>query len=191
MEVKLVEYSTNGSKSIATLLCHYPRIVHAEVLRHRVFSSSVSSSRAKPYKRFVEEAKDSIAYPSRWQLNKPGMQGGEEFSNPAYARMIWEEMAQEAFDNAAILDELKLHKQITNRVIEPFTNVHHLITATEWDNFFSLRVHEDADPTVHELAVKMQETIKGGDPIYLAPGEWHLPFVSQQEREVRLGGKQI
>ena len=73
-----------------------------------------------------------------------------------------------------------LHKQTANRVLEPFLYVHGVITATEWDNFFGLRLHKAAQPEMRALAVPMWESLKASTPKLLEPGEWHTPFADDE-----------
>jgi hypothetical protein len=52
-----------------------------------------------------------------------------------------------------------------------------VISWTEGANFFWLRNHEAADPSLHELARVMYEAASQSAPQMLYPGEWHLPYV--------------
>jgi hypothetical protein len=73
------------------------------------------------------------------------------------------------------------HKQVVNRLLEPYQMMKTVVTATEWGNFFWLRQHGDADPTIKALADAMREAICLEDesvgPVVLEPGQWHLPYV--------------
>lgn len=70
------------------------------------------------------------------------------------------------------------HKQIVNRLLEPFMHINVLVSATEWDNFFHLRDHADAEPHIQELARKIKIEMGVSEPKHLNAGEWHLPYVS-------------
>ena len=74
--------------------------------------------------------------------------------------------------------EADFHKQVYNRLLEPFQMMKTVVTATEWNNFFHLRLDSAADPTVYELARCMKEAMDTSTPQVLQPGEWHLPYVS-------------
>ena len=78
----------------------------------------------------------------------------------------------EAFYNA------RYHKQVYNRLTESSQMMKTVISGTEWDNFFWLRDHEAADPTIAELARVMREADDGTEAQVLQPGEWHLPYVT-------------
>lgn len=173
----MIESSYSGEHILSTVLVRYPRMVHSEMLRHRVFSSSVSSSRAKPLNRWLEE---DIAMPAGWHLNQPGMQGGDDYEDEDKAKEVWLEASKSAKQYATTLHEMGLHKQVVNRVIEPFTHVDHLISSTEWDNFFRLRLHKDADPTIQEVAKAIYEVLNDEYAGDLLTRD-HLPFITKQE----------
>jgi hypothetical protein len=83
---------------------------------------------------------------------------------------------------ARAYDDAGYHKQVVNRILEPFAHINVLVTATEWDNFFELRDHKDADPSIKALAVALKEAFAESTPQLLQPGEWHLPFITDADR---------
>jgi len=78
---------------------------------------------------------------------------------------------------------LNVHKQVANRLLEPFMWHTVIVSATTWDNFFNLRCHPDAQPEIRLIASKMREALERSVPTRLEPGEWHLPLVGEAERE--------
>ena len=68
-----------------------------------------------------------------------------------------------------------LHKQITNRLLEPFMWQTIITTATEWDNFFALRAHPDAQPEIQKAAQLILKAYNASEPEPVKEGEWHLP----------------
>lgn len=78
---------------------------------------------------------------------------------------------------------LNVHKQVANRLLEPFMWHTVIVTATEWDNFWNLRCHPDAQPEIRLVAERMRAAVKGSDPAELDWGEWHLPLVHPEDRE--------
>src|SRR6202035_2540764 len=79
-------------------------------------------------------------------------------------------------------DATGYHKQIVNRLIEPFMHITVVCTATEYSNFFSLRCHEAAEPHINLLACRMRDAINASTPKLLKPGQWHLPFVGVDDK---------
>ena len=87
------------------------------------------------------------------------------------------------YDKLPSLEESKVHKQFANRLLEPFMYHTVLITATEWDNFFSLRIDEAAQPEIHRAARLIKEAVQSSTPLELETGQWHLPYVDEQLKE--------
>jgi thymidylate synthase ThyX len=78
---------------------------------------------------------------------------------------------------------LNVHKQVANRLLEPFMWHTVIVTATEWDNFFNLRCHPDAQPEIRRIATAMRDARDGSEPAALGHDEWHLPLVRPEDRE--------
>jgi thymidylate synthase ThyX len=85
-------------------------------------------------------------------------------------------------------DWLNVHKQVANRLLEPFMWHTVIVTATEWDNFWHLRAHADAQPEIHRIATLMKEAYDASAPASLEHGDWHLPLVDDVDRD-ELGGE--
>lgn len=171
--------SATGDR-ITTVQVRYPRMVHSEFMTHRVFSRNASSSRAVPIERMIQEVIDDPAMPVAWGSNKPGMQAGDEIDDPERAEETWLAAQYHAVRAAREMAYLGLHKQIANRLLEPFAHISVVVTATEWDNFFDLRCHPDADPTMRALAEAMRDAIEGSEP---ETSDFHLPYVDEWHSE--------
>lgn len=175
---------------LTTFRLVYPRIIHAEMLRHRAISRSVSSSRAIPAKRMIEAIIDNPYVPHDWRLNEAGMQGWTEAvgATRATALAIWLDAATSAVKHAKKLADLGIHKQHVNRLLEPFSWTVEVVSATEWQNFFALRTAPDADPAIQQIAKMMAEAYGNNQPQLKSAGEWHLPFAedvaANMQREV-------
>lgn len=164
---------------LTTMLLRYPRFVHAEFMTHRVFSRNASSSRAIPVEKMIQAVIDDPAMPIHWGMNQKGMQAAHELSidEQRIAQRRWLDGMASAVTTARQLNDLGLHKQIVNRVIEPWAHITVVVTATEWNNFLHLRDHEDAQPEIAELARQCRVELELNDPVPLKDGEWHLPFI--------------
>lgn len=162
---------------IVSVECVYPRSIHSEVLRHRVFSNGASSSRATPVTTIL---KDANYVPRYWTLNQPGMVGkdGATEEQVKAAQTIWNNVRAYACGRAQVLADLGFHKQHINRMLEPFSYIRHLITATDWDNFFTLRLAPDADPVIQDLARAVKEAMTSSAP---ESNFIHLPYVSSED----------
>lgn len=179
-----VGYYGGAMSRLTTIQLRYPRLVHSELMTHRVFSRNASSSRAIPVAKMIEQVRTDPAAPYVWTTNKPGMQG-DVVTDPALIAKydhMWLHAANQAADNAEVLMGEGLHKQVVNRILEPFQWISVIVTATEWANWFELRNHKDADPTIKRLAEVMLEAMEASTPKHLEAGEWHLPYVSKEEK---------
>lgn len=165
---------------ITTFELVYPRIIHSEFMTHRMFSRNAASSRAIPVQAMLDNIRNDTAKPVHWGKNQPGMQAKEEHTelvNGLYtADEWWSLAATSACKFAEAFAEAGYHKQVANRVTEAYSHIKVVVTATTYDNWFWLRNHEDADPTIHLLAVTMLAAYDDSEPKVLTPGEWHVPY---------------
>ncbi len=207
---------------IFTVIARYPRYVHAEALRHRVFSRNASSSRARSVKSTLKEVMENPIIPL-FTVNQKGMGGrfaedavrekqiegwlrardravasvlellvgpelfdnyGSGFEDTSAVAAAWEEILDDYYENGYDSNGdpkegyLSTHKQQFNRIIEPYTPFEEVITSTYWDNFLSLRDHEDAQPEIRAIAVLIKAALEASAPQERA---FHLPFIPLNE----------
>lgn len=172
--------------SIVTLQYSAPRSILAEINTHRAFSRNARSSRAVPVPKILEEVVNNPFIPLVWGKNQPGMQADVLMTPEEQARavMVWLQARDDAVKRAAKLMEFGAHKQIINRLLEPWMWVHGVITSTEFSNFYHLRRHPAAEPHFKILADHIHQAIVNSRPEYIRPGSqnmWHLPYVTQDE----------
>lgn len=185
--VKVIEHSIlhNGVSELRTTQLRYWRAIHSEFMTHRVFSRNASSSRAIPVRKVLSQVWNDPAGPIHWGANQTGMQAKAQligWRNKA-ARLLWNLAGKTACVLAWTMMKVGLHKQVANRILEPWQYISVVMTTTELDNFFELRDHEDAQPEIRELAAEMKRALANSIPRPLRPGEWHLPYVTQEERD--------
>jgi hypothetical protein len=164
---------------LTTFEIEYPRIVMSEFNTMRAISKNSSSSRAIPVSKMLEHTKNINLKPIYFGSKKSGMQAGNELfgEDLQYAKSTWESALHSMVHSAKILDGCGVAKEVCNRLVEPFQLVKVVCTATDWDNFFNLRLHPDADPNICMLAYKMYQAMQESEPVELKAGEWHLPYV--------------
>lgn len=167
---------------LTTFEIEYPRIVMSEFNTHRSVSKNSSSSRAIPVSKMLEHTQTVNLKPVYFGSKKAGMQAGKELvgGDLINAKLFWESALFDAVTWATELDELGVAKEVTNRLVEPFQLVKVVCTATDWDNFFNLRLHPDADPNICMLAYKMYKAMEESKPYELKEGEYHLPYVETE-----------
>ncbi|MDB4302195.1 FAD-dependent thymidylate synthase [bacterium] len=172
---------SEAGQEILTYELEYPRFIHAEFMTHRQFSRNAASSRAIPIEKMIEQVLRDPAKPIHWGKNQAGMKAKEElgFTDKLMCDTMWGHSSKAASEWADHLHNKGLHKQATNRILEPYQFIKVVCTATEYENFFYLRNHADAQPEIAELARVMLEAREMSIPVELKVGEWHLPYVSQ------------
>lgn len=176
-------HAQRPDKILSTLLLRYPRWIHAELMTHRVFSRNAASSRAIPVDKLIQDVIDNPAMPIHWGKNQKGMQANEELTGTALqvTKDLWTRMMQTSVMYAQAMNHQGAHKQIINRLLEPYAHITVLVSSTEWSNFLALRDHADAEPHIAMLARKVRRELEREDNIQtLEPGEWHTPFVADE-----------
>jgi hypothetical protein len=172
---------TQQGVRLTTLSLRYPRFIHSEFMTHRVFSRNASSSRAIPVAKMIKMVREDPAMPIHWGKNQKGMQADIELDwvEQISAKWRWKRASLAAADIAEEMMNSGLHKQVVNRILEPYQWISVVVTSTEWDNFFALRDHKDAEPNIQALARKAKAVMAGSTPNLLLPGDWHTPYVDK------------
>ena len=164
----------------------YPRYIHSELMTHRVFSRNASSSRATPVEKIIKEVWDNPVIPNEVYKNCKGMSGKEKLTEEKLTsfRIIWNCARDDALYWANRLNEMGIHKQTVNRLLEPFSFIRTIVTATEWSNFYHLRLSKSAQPEIRDLANAMlnaQDKYKFPPNYNFNDAYWIFPYVSDEE----------
>lgn len=176
--------ATTGER-LTTMEVVTHRFVLAEFNTHRVFSRNSASSRAIPVAKMLERVIADPALPLSWPREQSGMQGGDELSpaERADAEEWWLGARDLALDSAKGLVALGVHKSVVNRLLEPFLWHTIIVSSTEWENFFAQRCSPLAQPEIRVTAELMREALDNSEPVKLAPGDWHLPYITAEDLE--------
>lgn len=176
--------SINQDVRLTTLQITFPRFILAELNTHRVFSRSSASSRAIPIKKRIEEVIKNPFVPEYWGVNQKGMQAYTALEEHAATQAVsaWLDARDSAVKHAQYLNSLNIHKQTVARVLEPYLWHTAIVTATEWENFFALRISPEAQPEFRRIAELMRDAMDVCAPTELKIGEWHLPFIDEDDR---------
>lgn len=169
----------NGIRLI-TMELTYPRFIHAEFMTHRNFSRNSASSRAIPVEQTIQMVMENPAIPIFWGKKQKGMSSDSQVEDIDGARREWLVGRDRAVETARSMQRLGLHKQLTNRVLEPFLWHTVICTATEWSNFFALRDHPDAQPEIAHLARLMK--IAQNESVPTSRIE-HMPYITSDDIE--------
>lgn len=178
IKVKLLADSVYGHSRVTTFELEYPRWIHSELKTHRVFSSNSASSRAIPLNSMIDLVIDKPAIP-QWTMNQKGMSGKPtDDTTRAFATAIWIDARDKMIDYVKRLQELGIHKQNANRLLEPFQHIKTILTGTDFDNFFKLRISNAAQPEICELATRMKEIYEKNIPLALGEDLVHCPYAT-------------
>lgn len=179
-EVRVIEDSLNPYNKIrlTTLQLRYWRGIHAEFMTHRVFSRNASSSRAIPVSTFLKQVWNDPATPVHWGANQPGMKARTELTGfkKWFAQFMWKTSGRIVCCLVWLTNKVSSpHKQVFNRLLEPWQYISVIVTSTEWDNFFELRNHPDAQPEIQELAREMKYAMDNSKP---TERYTHVPYIT-------------
>jgi hypothetical protein len=183
-EVQVLAHSKSAyGVMVVSFYLKYPRFIHSEMMTHKDFSRSAASSRAIPVMKMLKQVWNQPAIPKHWGANMPGMQAKEELSGwrKRVAINLWVLAGRTACVFAWFLTKLGLHKQVANRILEPWQLMHVTLTTSKVANFFNLRIHPDAQPEICYLASMMKERYLHSTPIFLDSGEYHLPWITGKD----------
>ena len=183
---------------LTTVKATFPRYLLAEFNTHKMISKNSASSRAIPAKKLIDSVEKNSYIPSRWMKDHSGMQGTEylddlkgseldpKYSDLYTAKEILSDMWAGEDPNGSALyfmiekarefNKLKVSKQISNRLLEPFMYHTALMSATEWENFFALRAEGAAEINFQKSAFMILDAMNASEPKQLKAGEWHLPY---------------
>ena len=171
----------------------FPRIVLAEVNTHKMISKNSASSRAIPVVKRIEAVTFDPFVPEQFGKNQKGMQHTEllDGSDDQFARHEWHEAKNEMVVRAASLAKIGVHKQLANRLLEPFAWHTAVLSGTDWDNFFHLRVNPAAQGEFRRAAEMMLELYTKSAPRPVNYGDWHTPYVAGSEAFDIMGSEPI
>lgn len=174
----LTDSITERGHRLMTFELVFPRIILAEWNTHRVFSRNSASSRAIPVKVMIQRVMEDPYIPSAWGKNQKGMSAAEDIlgEDAVSCQTEWLHARDNAVYQTQKLMDLGVHKQLTNRLLEPFMWHTIVNTSTEWSNFYGLRDDKHAHPDIQKAARMMKELSWMSEPELLKEGQWHTPY---------------
>lgn len=198
----------NGMR-LVTMEIMFPRVLLSELRTHRQIlqddevemtfrgvdeagrslSLNSASSRAIPVDKMLRLVRDAPYLPEFTGAQK-GMQG-REVADAEWQRRQADRVRRMRDSVMAEVEAMLadgVHKQDANRYLEAFAWHTVIISATDWSNFFAQRCHADAYPPFRRLAELMRREYEDSSPRVLRAGEWHLPYVTDEERDTLSGG---
>jgi len=185
VSAKVVADSIYRDTRLITLEIELHRFILPEANTHKALSRNYQSSRAIPILRQLEQIANDPAMPVYYGKDKAGMIAGEELEGRdlELVKMIILGMRDACLNGVKQLHKLGLHKQVSNRYVEPWMWTKGVITATH-EHFiamFRLRRHFAAQPEIKALFDVIYEAIESSIPRKLVAGDWHLPYCSDED----------
>lgn len=168
---------------LTTMEVTLPKFILAELNTHRAFSRNSASSRAIPFEKMLQRVMDDPVMPVWWGKNQSGMQAREEMHqfNREQSTALWLKARDEAVATAYAMNSQGCHKQIVNRLIEPWLFTTVIVSSTNYAHFFALRCHPDAQPEMRHTADLMKAAYDESTPRRLEYGHWHMPYIRDQD----------
>lgn len=193
-KVLLDSISERGHR-LTTFEVTMPRIILAEWNTHRMFTRSSASSRAIPVAKMIQRVMEDPYVPTTWGKNQKGMTAAEEIlgEDALACEKTWLFARDRMVEHAECLMKIGVHKQLANRLLEPFMWHTIINTATEYSNFFGLRCDKNAQPDMQIVANCVRQAYNMSEPKLLKTGQWHAPYaqgndeLSSQLREITSG----
>jgi hypothetical protein len=149
-------------------------------MTHRMFARNAASSRAIPVQRMLDRVKEDPFIPIHWGKNQKGMQAETVLGveDAAECEAKWILQRDSAIATVERLTDIGLHKQIANRLLEPWMWITVIATGngTAYENFFKLRCHKDAEPHIQKIAYMLRAKYDAANAKYLDWGDYHLPL---------------
>lgn len=182
MQVTMIKDSiSRRGIRLSTFHLRYWRSIHSELMTHRVFSRNARSSRAVPVVTLLSED----IFTPEFGMNRPGMQSleGASIELQNHWAEEWQELADITRKYVRKWGDQGMHKQWANRPLEWFGWIDVLVSSTSWENFWALRMDETAQPEFRLLAEEMWKVMKDSVPQQLKPNEWHLPYITVEEKK--------
>lgn len=181
----------NGVTRLTTMELQFHRFILPQVNTYRAFSRNSASSRAVPVKKNIASALRNPAWPVYFGKNKAGMQSGEPLSEDEIRQIKHQYVkALQASANAAIeMDRIGLHKEVINRILEPYLWHKIILSSTDFGNMFAQRIDEEAQPEFQELAKCMKLALGESKPTQLEYSQYHLPYLTAEDNSLSLEDK--
>lgn len=185
---KVIADSVNSDGDrLLTIEATMHRFVLAEFNTHRMFSRNSASSRAIPTSKQLHQVQYDPAMPVEYGTNQRGMQAGEALSGltadqAAYHWLKARDAAHSASDRLS--NDLNVHKQISNRMLEPWMWHTVIFSTTDLHNFFEQRCSPLAQPEIRVVAEAIRDAVNDSVSCELNQDDWHTPYIQDDELDL-------
>lgn len=167
---------------LTTMEIEYPHAIHKDIMTHRMFSRNFQSFRACPPEKVIERIEHDPFIPDAFRTRVKGMGEGMAAVVQELPRELWMAHIDHSLDTARRMIGLNMAKAQINFVLQDLASIRGIISATEWENFWNLRLALDSEdrplarPEVYRIALMMQQAYDASEPEDLGYDEWHVPL---------------
>lgn len=187
-EVLADSLSPEGHR-LTTVKVIYPHAVHKDMLRHRCMNRNVESFRAQPPEVLIANLRNGHAFkPDVFAKRTQGMgQSIEEVQGAEVASQMWDTHVLKTCALAEEFIKMDVAKQQVNFLLQDLCPLTEIITATDWSNFYALRLELRDDgtpvarPEVYKTAKAIKDAIDASMPQELKHDRLHLPMITEEE----------
>lgn len=170
---------------ITTLEVEYPHAIHKDIMTHCMLSRNFQSFRAFPPAKVIEKIERDPFRPEVFEGYVKGMGQGDAIAEQERANGLWDDHIEHSLNVARLMLGMGLAKAQVNFVLQDLTSIRGIITATEWDNFYDLRLATNpetgkplARPEVYKIASMMHAVHQASQPVELGRDQWHVPLTN-------------
>lgn len=166
---------------LTTIEVVMPKFLIAQLNTHRALVKNSASSRAMPVTFVITSIVENYVTPmdfgmpanSRGMVAKSSLTGWRKHAS----RLLWNTGMYVNIAIAYLQSKVGLHKAWANRPLEAYMYTKVLITATDWENFFKLRVHKDAQDAMEITALAIKTALHNHIPTIVEDNQYYLPYV--------------
>lgn len=173
---------------LTTLEVEYPHAIHKDVMTHRMLSRNFQSFRAFPPEKVIEKIRRDPFIPDQFDTRVKGMGQGDVLEAQQAIIPVWKNHIDNAIMAAEYMMRHDVAKAQVNFVLQDLTWITGIVSATDWGNFFALRLAINpetgkpfARPEVYKTALLMKEAMEASTPKPLGYGEWHTPLIREED----------
>jgi hypothetical protein len=181
-DVLLDSQSPDGIR-LTTLEVEYPHAIHKDFMTHRMLSRNFLSFRAWPPEKVIEKAENDPFVPAVFKKRNQGMEPGEALEDQDEARQLWFDHLKHAIKTARAMLKNNISKDQINFVLQDFSWIRGIISATEWGNLLALRTAPNVRPEVRRMGIMMAKALAVSTPNSLGYDDWHAPFTDDIEKD--------
>lgn len=193
LSAEVVADTEYGGVRLISFRMVYPRFIHSQMMTYRRMARNTASSRAVPTKR---AASFSDYIPAKLPKGGSGMGDAVTKVSPlrnALGRLAVRVLRRCTLVVAWFLTKLGVHKQYTNRLLEPFTWCRAIFTARyeDWQHFIEQRTSpNEVQPETFELAELVKQALSVSRPkkkmVHMPWGYSNEDFAKSVARAARI-----